>query len=344
MVFENVSTYCLQNDSKESSTLDLLLGGQKTRIHFASKRLREAFAPALEHLTSPASTPESEIFFCEAKETLYQLPLFSDIDSLGPHGSIPNLPPPCSGALQPVSGVLSLYDSHNRQGFVVVRDVDALPNFELAAPLRLMLGWLAANSNFSLAHAAAIANSEGAALLVGRGGSGKSTTSLACLLNGFDFLGDDYVALTDQPLPTVWSLYRSAKVARPSLELHPTLNQFVKRGPTSEFDDKYLLDIGALSKQINNGRGVIASAPLKAIILPRVTSESQTRILPTSAMAALRALAPSTVFQQSGFGAIALERLTQLARRIPAYELLLGTDGKAPEQIASALSKQISNE
>jgi hypothetical protein len=337
MVFENVSTYCLQNDSKESSALDLLLGGQRTRIHFATKRLREAFSPALTHLLVPASSPENEIFFCEATGKLRQTPLFANIDSLGPHGSIPDLPSHCSGSIQPVSGVLSLYDAQNRRGYVVVRDVDALPNFELAAPLRLMLGWLAANSTFSLAHAAAVANSEGAALLVGRGGSGKSTTSLACLLDGFDFLGDDYVALTNQPIPTVWSLYRSAKVAQPSLEIHPDLNQFVKRGPTSEFDDKYLLDVDALTRQMPQGGQVVTSAPLKAIILPRVTNEHQTQLLPTGAMAALRALAPSTVFQQSGFGAVALEKLAHLIRQIPAYELLLGTDRTAPKQIAAAI-------
>ncbi len=339
MVFENVSAFWQQINTEESSSLPLIFGGHATNVHFASSSLREAFSPSLEHLIADFAVADSEIFFCEATGALQQYPLFDDIELLGPHGALPNLPANCFGSVQPVSGVLSLYDAQNRCGYVVVRNVDELPNFELAAPLRLMLGWIGASSTFSLAHAAAVANSEGAALLVGRGGSGKSTTSLACLLGGLDFLGDDYAALTHEPVPTVWSLYRSAKVAQPSLELHPELNQFVKRGPTSIYDDKYLLDINALTQNLEGAGQVISSAPLRAIILPRVTKETETRIIPTGAMAALRALAPSTVFQQSGGGAITLEKLTGLIRKVPAYELLLGTDGKAPERIASVLSK-----
>jgi len=339
MVFENVSAFWQQNQTKNSSSLKLVFGGHTTDVHFATPRLRETFSPALEHLASDFAIPDSEIFFCEATGALQQYHLFDDINLLGPHGAIPNLPNNCFGSVQPVSGVLSLYDAQNRRGYVVVRDVEQLPNFELAAPLRLMLGWMGSTSSFSLAHAAAVANSEGAALLVGRGGSGKSTTSLACFLNGLDFLGDDYVALTHEPEPTVWSLYRSAKVAQPSLRLHPELSDFVKRGPTSENDDKYLLDIDSLAKTVEDVGNIVASSPLRAIILPRITNEAQTLIRPTSAMAALRALAPSTVFQQSGGGAITLEKLTGLIRKVPAYELLLGTDGKAPEGIASVLSK-----
>ena len=67
-------------------------------------------------------------------------------------------------------------------------------------------------SGRQLVHAAAVGTDEGALLITGRGGVGKSTTALACLEAGMQFLGDDYVVVGLDPEPQVYRLYGSAKL------------------------------------------------------------------------------------------------------------------------------------
>ena len=71
---------------------------------------------------------------------------------------------------------------------------------------------------------------------------------------------------------------------------------------------------------------IIRRAPLRAIVMPQITETMRPRLEPTSPAAALRALAPSSMFQLPGAAEDALVRMARLARTLPSYTLECGPD------------------
>jgi hypothetical protein len=167
-----------------------------------------------------------------------------------------------------------------------------------------------------LVHAGAVATPGGAVLIGGDNGAGKSTTSLACYEAGLSFLSDDYVAVALDP-PRAHSVFCSAKLAwdHPAgvgRSLHPVNDR--KRG-----DEKALF--------LLHDR-VLATAPISAIVAPRVQVGEPSALRPISPARALLSLAPSSVLQLAGGGEERLGALRSLCQQVPAYELVLGDDVK----------------
>ena len=209
---------------------------------------------------------------------------------------------------------------------------------------RHMIGWRASAENFSrtdrdkplagflaialmehdvqILHAGAVARGENAVLLAGMGGSGKSTTALACMQAGFNFLGEDYIGLAwEREDFSCASLYAIARLTPPQLANFPHLARFAE--PSHDLNnDKPLIFVGeAFPKQMKR------QAQICAIALPRVVNAATSSIQPASRAEALRQLAPSSIVlmprdqTQRGF-----DHLVQLAERTPAYWLDLGRD------------------
>ena len=77
-----------------------------------------------------------------------------------------------------------------------------------------------------------------------------------------------------------------------------------------------------------------ASMPLRAILVPRISGLPDTTVVPGTAMAALAALAPSTIFQLPGEPGAELSAMAELVRAVPVFALHLGTDfAQIPERI-----------
>jgi hypothetical protein len=172
-------------------------------------------------------------------------------------------------------------------------------------------------------------------LLCGAGGSGKSTTAVACLLAGLDYAGDDYVLLSlDGERPRAHSLYATAKVPGESLRLLDEL-QVSDEQRLNLDDGKVVLD----ARDLGPDR-LVDRLQIDALVLPRVGSE-ETRLRPARGAEALRALAPSTIYQAPYDGGAAMEPLTALARSVPSYVLELGGHAvKVPELVAGLLAQE----
>jgi hypothetical protein len=157
-------------------------------------------------------------------------------------------------------------------------------------------------------------------LLVGRSGSGKSTTALACLRHGMEFVGDDYVLLLADPVPTAYSLYNSAKMHSAFLEeVLPAWKPWVAR------------EIGPENKSVfylheNLPQNLRASLELRAIVIPQISDQAQAALAPRPATEGLLALAPSTLFQFPEARREAMAFLSGLTRRLPVWVLRTGTD------------------
>lgn len=221
---------------------------------------------------------------------------------------------------------VSVFSRRRAHGALWVLSPDRVPWWERAAPLRTLLHWsLAAPPRRLLVHAAAVGGASRGALLIGAGGSGKSTTAVACVEAGMRAAGDDYVLL-DAVGDVAHPLYGTAKLAPHSVALLPGVAAAVR--PDDGHDaEKLVVDLA--------GRWPARMArpvSVDALVIPRIVQTGRTRLVGGSGADALRALAPTTIFQLPGDNRALLAVLAELARRLPTYVLELG--GPPSEAVA----------
>jgi hypothetical protein len=228
----------------------------------------------------------------------------------------------------------SLLDTLRNEALFNVPDPARIPYYESSSPLRSILSWWLSRNGRQLVHAGAVGlPGRGGVLLAGRGGSGKSVSSLLCLCDGLDFAGDDYVALEFGARPFVHSLYNSAKVNPADIGRFPALRGAMRH--PGETEEKALL-FGAQIFPERISRGF----PVRAIVLPRVKGKGRTELKETSPAFGLRSLAPSTIFQLPGAGREAFEAIARFVKTVPNYIMEIGSDGPGvPAVIREFLSR-----
>jgi hypothetical protein len=227
---------------------------------------------------------------------------------------------------------LSAYDMEGQEAWFWAPNPAEMLSWDWASPLRAILHWWLGRHGILQVHGGAVGLADGGVLIVGRGGSGKSTTSLASLVAGLAYAGDDFVALAGRPEPYVHSLYSSGKLESHQIERFPVLADAVAN-PERLPEEKAVVYAGELE-----GGTTVAGFPLRAVLVPRIAGGRETRVVPTSPTAALTALAPSTIFQLHPPQPNALAEMAAIVRRVPCLSLELGTDLELiPEAIAGYL-------
>lgn len=224
-----------------------------------------------------------------------------------------------------------LFRSDQAAAMFWVPDLDALPPWERTSPLRSAARWWATLQGGAMVHAGAVGDGERCVLLVGAGGAGKSTSTLACLDRGLQVLGDDYCLLqapgAATASPSIHGMYRYAKLDERSLDLLPSLRERVM-GPA--WRGKWLVDLGITE----------AKAPSLAAVCEVVQDPSRpTRVESLSRMEALRALAPSTLFQQRLWERETWQALTATIRCVPTFRLVVNDPRDVPDQVRQLLSR-----
>jgi hypothetical protein len=236
-------------------------------------------------------------------------------------------------------GTFSLLDRESGTAAYWVRSGGRVPPWDRAAPFRTTLGMWAPMVGAQLAHAAAVGLEGRAALLVGPGGSGKSSTAAACLEAGLSFIGEDYVLLQEGNPPRVHSLHATLKLETEDLVRFPGLGA---EGPGGDGADAagplpMLLDPGPDPGEYDHRKAIVLLAgrhtpqlasgwPVQVSLVCSIGSGSKTVVSALSSASVLRALAPSTLLQLPGSGPRALESLARIARSTPGYALELGRD------------------
>jgi hypothetical protein len=229
-------------------------------------------------------------------------------------------------------GVLTVLDVERRLAVCWTRDARRLPSYEISAPLRTLLNWFATSNGAQVAHAAAVGTPAGGVLLAGKGGSGKSTSVLACLGTNLGYVGDDYCLLTANPEPWAYSLYCSAKVDAGGLRRFPHLMSAVCNSDRAP-EEKAVLFLDRLW-----GDHLISGCPLLAILLPCVRPGARTRLARATPVDGLRALALSTMAQlpRAGQGTVAF--FSRLVHAVPCYHLELGPEvAEVPDVIRDVI-------
>lgn len=346
--FEAVYTGFTRAIEKTGSVVEryFSIGGLPVCLRFAGDRLVPQLTPALAHLAiAPSDSPALTICVWDSASTTTQLPLLlaSLVDLLrhkwwellGPRREIKRYQGQrirTSFFLGP--DILSVLDTQRHVGVYWIDDAARIPYWERGSPFLAILSWWMELRNRHYVHAGAVGHQSGGVLLAGKGGSGKSTTALSCLRSELLYASDDYCLVTEEPTPYVYSLYNTAK-----LKGHHDFQRFPDLRTTISNADRVPEEKAVVFLQTHYPDKIVSGFPIQAVLVPRVTEQTETRLQPTSPIHALKALAPSSLFQVPGAGQKKFHMLAKLVKQVPCYALELGSDVAAiPAVIARLLS------
>lgn len=320
-----------------SSDRFYIIGGYAIRLRFAGSALTPLITPALEHLPSaPRAPPALTICIWDDVSTCTRMPPapWAAHDYIA-RGEVNGFNDDRIRTAFDVGGeVLSMLDTGSNLAVYWTRDARQLPWYESGAPLRAILHWWMRNQGLQLVHAGAIGNKKGGVLLVGKGGSGKSTTALSSLGSELSYASDDYCLLKTDPEPYVHSIYNSGKINAEDIGRFPYLRPALANGRRLGAEKALYFVYKYAPQKVSVG------FPIRAVLLPRVTRLPNTTLKKISSSASLLALAPSTIFQLCGAGDEAFRTLSKLVRQAPSYVLNVGTDlSQIPGTILTLLSE-----
>ncbi len=191
---------------------------------------------------------------------------------------------------------------------------------ERARPFHKLLSLWLEDQEIQFIHAGLIAIDGKGILFAGHGGAGKSTSSIACLRAGFQYLGDDFIGLR-QDVPgtfTGYGLFATCLLNEHHIRRFPDLLAHAHR-PYHPEEDKVVLYLADAFP-----RSLAATTRIAALVLPRVVDSETTRFRPATRTEALMAVAPTSVMYLPRPSAKAFHRLAALVETVPAYWLELG--------------------
>ncbi|MDZ7957763.1 MAG: serine kinase [Aulosira sp. DedQUE10] len=323
------------------------IGGYTLCLRFAGLGLIPQITPALSHLaTEPKANPDLTICLWDNATTATRLPLLIGsllelirlhwTDYLGPRKEIKAYDGDRIRTNFHIGpNILSVLDRQQNLACYWIDDAQDIPYWEKGSPLQTILNWWTSDRHHQYVHAGAVGNADGGVLLAGKGGSGKSSTALACINSSLVYASDDYCLVTNDPQPFVYSLYNTAK-----LKGQADLERFPHLAPLVNNVERIGLEKAMLFLHEHHPDKIVQGFPIKAVLVPHVTGKLDTHLRPTNAGTALRALAPSTIFQLAGSGKSAFQIMSSLVKQVPCYALELGTDmAQIPEVISRLLSQ-----
>ncbi len=315
----------------------LQLGGRPVLVRAAGRELSDRLLPPLDHLaTPPPGTPPALTVSCWDAVSTGTEPLGLPTAGHDRPRYVDLHTDRCLMAW-PAERLLMAYQRSptSAEAWWWVADTKVVPMFELAMPFRPILHWWSEAVGLLMVHAGAVGTPDGGAVLLGGvSGSGKSTTALWSLRSPhLRFLGDDYVLVAPSGSAEVFSIYTTAKVHEPDQHRVPHVRTEVVGQPE---EDKL---VAFLARQYPDR--VIERLPLRAVLLPRVTSEGPSTV-PIGASQALRRLGPSTVLQ---FPAPDPQRLlgglARLVRSVPCFDFPLGPEPAATPEVIEGLLAEL---
>jgi hypothetical protein len=197
--------------------------------------------------------------------------------------------------------------------------------YERAKPLaRLLLDWHNSR-DVPIVHSGLVGYRGQGVLFVGQSGSGKSTSSLACVCGGLEYLSEDYVGLQRMQDGSFvgHSLYSSVFLETPHLSRFPDLTSYAIRGEGPEDTKSAILLSQLFPERLQR------SIPIRVLAIVCVRrGASTTAVRPASRGEALLSIGPSSLLQlpNRSLGARGLQVLAELVEQVPCYRLDVGAD------------------
>ncbi|MFC1730874.1 glycosyltransferase [candidate division KSB1 bacterium] len=312
------------------------IGSTSVCLLFAGDRMIPHMTPALEHLRIPeTNTPDATLCIWDSESSNVEM-----------------APPPCEWSSFTDRGDIwgfnskriktafhwgefsvNVMDLSTNTGIYWVENPGALPYWVKSSPLRTLIHWWMEKNGCQLLHAAAVGTDQGAILISGKGGAGKSTTALTCLQSGLSYISDDYLITSVDPEPTVYSLYSTAKLNVDEMHKMSFFERFAKDIVKKGQDKTILYLFPDLKQQI------ALKMPLRAIFIPEIKPQKESMIAPVPFWAVQGAVSFTTMSQLPNVGRHTHNYICNLCNSLPIFELELGSDlNKIPPTIENFLA------
>lgn len=307
-------------------SVSLSIADTTVRLIFAGPAIATLFLPALEHLrTIDQPTHDLTLHLWDSASTgisMIDPPVTSDCFTH--RGDIWGMNSVrYRSAFHWGECSLNLLDVEQREGVFWIPTTAQLPFWCIASPLRTLFHWWLESQGGQLLHGAAVGDESGAMLILGKGGVGKSTTALASLLCGLQYIGDDYLAVRLDPEPRVFSLYSTAKLDRAQMDQFPELLPLVSNTGLNANEKAVVQLMPEFASQ------VVRSLPLKALAIPAFADAASSTFAPVNQVALQRAATFTTMSQLPQAGAYLHAFMQRLSTAVPGFQLQLGRDVRA---------------
>lgn len=215
-------------------------------------------------------------------------------------------------------GALSAIDTDKGIAYYAIRDPESLPWWVGGSPMQAIFHVWLREKGIQLTHSACIVNAKNGILLTGKGGSGKSTTVLACLTEGFATLGEDYILLAPD---CAYSIYQTAKWRLPTRTMFPDYESYISNPDTANREKALIHYKEIFPSQMKS------SSPIHAIVSLDIGNSS--RLVKSNLRASLQSLLLTTAMQLPHPDPRTAKLLYDRLKNLDHYHLFLGPDSKA---------------
>ena len=316
----------------------IVLAGRQTHFRLLGQRLRTCMEVPFRHLqvgATPSVPPALTIDIWDAAECGIDCKLGSDRNDLDQHPILKKSDDGRFFSYQLQHSLICLDRTDNAM-VGKVSSAEALSLYQLGRPLHVPLSLWHKSQGIPLIHAGLVSKDRRGAIMVGAGGSGKSTCAITCALAGFNYLSDDLVGLeiTGDSNYIGHSLYNSTYLEPDHLERFPSLK--VRALPCKYPYEKKPLVLLSQVPTIE----FMSACRIHAILLPRVTANPTSSFREVSRGEALLALAPTSLLVgDRSSGREGFEKLASLVEGAPCYRLEIGTRlSDIPRAVANVLA------
>jgi hypothetical protein len=316
---------------------DLRIADVDVRVTIGGEELARMLLPPFDGLAPAAGPPVATVGAWDADATGVPFAPRPPIGRDGPYTCVMRRDGrPVAELEWESSDLLRTGDRDVACHLMAVTSASVLPLWEAGAPLRRQLSW-ALGPEVLFVHAAAVGSADGAALIIGPSGSGKSSTALACLRAGMGFLSDDFCLVRGDP-PVVHRLHATARLHDEDVRhVDDFVEPAVSGASLREFDP----GAKALFLLYESRREqIVSSAPVRAVVVPQRGGGHGPGLELLRPAEALRLVAPHALWQMSLEPDVELAGLRRLLMAVPAFRLRLSDDRSAnPALVQQALDR-----
>lgn len=219
---------------------------------------------------------------------------------------------------------------------ISVASAGRLNHFDRAKPFNRLLALWLRDRGTQVIHSAMLTKNGKGILFTGKGGSGKSSTILTCVLAGFEFLGDDYIGIEETTTDSFigHSLYNSILLEVEHLKSFGDIRADTYNGNPARGEKVIIYTGETFTDQL------VRSSSISALVLPKIVNSPRPRISPATKIEALLSLAPSSLKLQISPKVWELDQQAKLVERVPCFWLELGHNmAEVPKCIDNLIEK-----